>query len=695
MRLRPLFILGSSLLTAPLGGAAEAAALPTLTVVRQVSALSESEAARSYPVRLRGTLTFHDWELSFLQDASGGIFFRNIEHLVPAGTEVEIEGFTQPGRTIPIVTGPGPRGGQARIRSLGTSQWPEPVRLAAGALDQGIYDARWVSVRGVVTNVARVRDGIMLDLLSDGLLVQAAIPRWPQNWALPGYLRDQTCTVRGVVARKPVPLDGDLGPTKTVLCVPSLEMVEIAPEGLAARFDRPRQTYQKLFPSSSWDKPLVRIYGQARFARPGQGFYLFMENTANVWVQTSAPGKITPGDFVDAVGWSEIFDGRVVLTDAVFRLEKSAPPAPRLTLTVSDIESDTVGYHGAAITVEGRLVEQQRNLAEDSLVVEDRDILFLVRRPLLDGSKSLPVLERGTLLRLGGVCQTKRLPLQENMPATFAFQLWLTSATDVEVLQLPPWWTVQRVFILCGAILILGLLAAGWAALLRRQVARQTAVIGQQREREAVAEERARIARELHDSLGQELVGIALQLDSAAARITESPQQAERALDMARMMVRHSQAETKRSVEDLRAHELSSTDLPAALDELVQPLIAATGSAQISLKLEGPPRRLAGIMEHHLLRMGQEAIANAVRHAQASRIEVRVRYDEREVMLEVKDDGRGFDPSEALATAAGHFGLLGLRERANKLQGRLRIESKSGAGTLISVTVPTEGDSRK
>jgi hypothetical protein len=88
-------------------------------------------------VRLRGILTFHDWELSFLQDASGGIFFRNIEHLVPAGSEVEVEGFTQPGRTVPIVTGPGPRGGQARIRPLGTSQWPEPVRLAASAIEQG------------------------------------------------------------------------------------------------------------------------------------------------------------------------------------------------------------------------------------------------------------------------------------------------------------------------------------------------------------------------------------------------------------------------------------------------------------------------------------------------------------------------------------------------------------------------------
>jgi signal transduction histidine kinase len=298
------------------------------------------------------------------------------------------------------------------------------------------------------------------------------------------------------------------------------------------------------------------------------------------------------------------------------------------------------------------------------------------------------VLERGTLLRLGGVCQTKRLPLQENLPATFAFQLWISSAADVEVIQLPPWWTVQRVFVLCGALLVMGILSAGWVALLRRQVARQTAVIGQQRERQAVAEERTRIARELHDSLGQELVGIALQLDSAAARLTTSPVQAGQALDMARVMVRHSQAETKRSVQDLRAQDPGSIDLPSALEDVVQPLVATAGATQLHMEIVGTPRRLAGVTEHHLLRIGQEAVANAVRHAQAANLRVTLRYEAGEVGLEVVDDGRGFDTDEALAIASGHFGLLGLRERANKLQGRLRIESRPGAGTTIAVSVP-------
>jgi len=168
-----------------------------------------------------------------------------------------------------------------------------------------------------------------------------------------------------------------------------------------------------------------------------------------------------------------------------------------------------------------------------------------------------------------------------------------------------------------------------------------------------------------------------------------TPQQAEESLNMARMMIRHSQAETKRSVADLRAGELESTDLPTALEDLVQPLMATAGSTQLHLEVEGTPRRLQGVVEHHLLRIGQEAAANAVRHGHSKNITVRICYHEAEVAVEVKDDGCGFDTTEAMAVASNHFGLLGLRERANKLQGRLRIDSQLGAGTVVSVTVPT------
>ena len=81
-------------------------------------------------------------------------------------------------------------------------------------------------------------------------------------------------------------------------------------------------------------------------------------------------------------------------------------------------------------------------------------------------------------------------------------------------------------------------------------------------------------------------------------------------------------------------------------------------------------------------------MANAVRHGHAGKIDVRICYRENEVVVEVKDNGCGFDTTEAMAVASSHFGLLGLRERANKLQGRLKIDSKVGAGTVVSVTVP-------
>ena len=684
-----LLVLVAALLVQPLSRAAETPALPTLTSVRQVAELSPAEAARGYPVRLRGVITFHEptWYLNFIQDATGGIYVRNFDPAVRPGTEVEVEGFSAKGDILSIISGRD--GGQARVRSLGPGQWPQSITPAAASLSGNAYDAQWVSIRGTVTEVVRAHDGVMLDLLYDGVLVRAAIPRWPQSWALPGYLRGQQVTVRGVLARSAPTQDGDAA--KRAIYLPSQEMVDLSPAALAGLFERPRETFNRLLETEMpRDPPLVRIYGQAQFVNPGHGFFVLMDGGGSVWVQTSAPGKLAPGEFVDAVGWLERFDNRPMLTEACFRRAGPGALAAPLLWRATNVTAEPDDSHGATISVEGRLVEQQRSLNEDSLVLEDQGVIFLARL-VQPGSERLPEFEHGTLLRLTGTCVAKRLPLLENLPPTFAFQLWLTSPADVQILQRPSWWTVRRVLWLGGVILLLAVLASLWAVVLRRQVARQTAVIGSQLEREAVAQERTRIARELHDSLGQELVGITWQLDLAAARLADAPEHAQHALTVARTMIRHSQAETKRSVTDLRAAELESTDLPTALEGLLQPLVATAGSAHLHLEVQGLPQRLEGVVEHQLLRIGQEAVANAVHHAHAEKIEVRLCYRKRAVVLEVKDNGRGFDTNQALAIASGHFGLLGLRERANKLQGRLRIESQPGAGTLISVTVLVNG----
>lgn len=683
-RLLAVLLLLSGALT---GRGAEAKTLPLLTSVQQVRALNQEEGERGYPVRLRGVLTFHDWGVSYFQDATGGIFLRNLVSQIPAGTEIELEGVTElsnVGRKIAVIASK--NAGPMLVRPIGPGRWPHPIKLTAAMLTEDEYDTQWVSVSGNVKMVSRANDGVMLDLESDGVLLHVMIPRWPPTQVLPGYLRDLLVNVCGVMTRKSILPEGEADPHGSIL-MPSIETIEIAPRSVDKLFNMPDSATTNFSLLSSWETPRLKIRGQVEFVYPGRGFFIAMNNGYRMWVQTSAPGKITLGDFVNVVGWLQSCDEQRSIADALFRVEGPGTLSARVEKTASFVKTNASSSYGRTMMVEGTLVEHQAGLKEDSFMMEDQGVLFLARLPFDSGAK-LPVFERGMRLRLGGVCVSKRLPDMVNTQPTFTFQLWLNAATDVEILRRPPWWTVERVAVLCVSILFLGLLATGWAVLLRRQVARQSALIATQIERHAVAQERARIARELHDSLGQDLVGITLQLDTVALLQQEKPQQAEEVLNLARRMIRHSQAETKRSVADLRAVELDAKDFPTALEELLQPLIGAAGSAQLHLEVEGRLRRLQGVAEHHLLRIVQEAVTNAVRHGHPEKIEVKIRYQEAEVLVEVKDNGCGFDLGQARAAHANHFGLLGLQERVNKLQGRLQIESCPGAGTVITVTIP-------
>ena len=239
--------------------------------------------------------------------------------------------------------------------------------------------------------------------------------------------------------------------------------------------------------------------------------------------------------------------------------------------------------------------------------------------------------------------------------------------------------------------LALSLLAVAWAILLRCQVSRQTITIRRHLEERAVAEERARIARDLHDTFGQEMVGILMQLDAAVARLPHAPEGALRHLDVARAMIRHGQAEARRSVWNLRASELEDRDLPTALKGLVTPLAAADAKPRIELVVQGTPRRLAGLIEDHLLHISQEALTNAMKYAQAQSVKIQLSFAPAEIHLRVKDNGGGFDATNAMVATSRHWGLLGMRERAEKINGSITIDSAPGAGTQIDVTVPLDG----
>jgi signal transduction histidine kinase len=214
------------------------------------------------------------------------------------------------------------------------------------------------------------------------------------------------------------------------------------------------------------------------------------------------------------------------------------------------------------------------------------------------------------------------------------------------------------------------------------------AIIRQKLRSGAVLEERNRIARELHDTLEQELVGITMQLDLAADCFQKAPDVAQRATETARKMSRHSMIAARRSVWDLRCHLLESGDLRSALKQVAEAL-AANNHVKIDVRIAGVPTPLEARAEMNLLRIGQEAVTNAVKHGHAQNIMVELQYEPEKLRLCVTDDGRGFSPEEAALARNGHFGLLDMRERAQFLGSSLKISSTPGSGTRVEVEVPS------
>jgi signal transduction histidine kinase len=205
----------------------------------------------------------------------------------------------------------------------------------------------------------------------------------------------------------------------------------------------------------------------------------------------------------------------------------------------------------------------------------------------------------------------------------------------------------------------------------------------------AVLAERNRIAREIHDTLAQGFVGIGLQLEAVKASLVDPPETARQHLDMAGSLVAHSLAEARQTVWNLRSQSLEDGPLSKALSTLMKQL---TEGASIDSRIivSGAERRLSHRIENNILRIGQEAIINAVKHARAQKIEIELHFDARSLALRVCDDGRGFDIEKAPSANEGHFGLTGMRERAGQIGGRLQINSSSGSGTEITLTVSTD-----
>lgn len=197
-----------------------------------------------------------------------------------------------------------------------------------------------------------------------------------------------------------------------------------------------------------------------------------------------------------------------------------------------------------------------------------------------------------------------------------------------------------------------------------------------QREFEAVLRERTRIAREIHDTLMQGFAGAALQLNAISKRWRNDPDSARRQLDGVMTQIDGCLAEARHEIGELRDHSES----PAPFLERLRS--AAQGATDITVT--GHPRPLPADVERNLLRIAQEAVANALRHAQAGRIKIGLEFSPGEIRLTARDNGLGMPP----IIAEGHFGLIGMRERAESLGGRFALRTEPNRGTEIEVAIP-------
>jgi PAS domain S-box-containing protein len=208
--------------------------------------------------------------------------------------------------------------------------------------------------------------------------------------------------------------------------------------------------------------------------------------------------------------------------------------------------------------------------------------------------------------------------------------------------------------------------------------------LSQQSRQAAVAAERNRLARDIHDTLAQGFTGVIVQLEAAEDAISEGlVKEASKHMAHAGELARGSLQEARRSVRALRPQALEDKALSAAIEELLNKMTTGTG-LKATLGVQGEPVDFSPVWGENLLRIGQEVLTNSLRHASASEFKALLSFEPNEVRLILRDNGRGFDP----ASAHDGFGLLGIRERVQGMGGRLNIQSASGEGTTISIVLP-------
>jgi signal transduction histidine kinase len=664
--------------------------LTCLTNAQQVRELDPETAGKNLPIRMSGVVTYYDASLFnlFFQDATAGIFVLvapDISTTITAGQEIEVVGVSGKGDYAPIVRA-------SAIHVLGKSQLPVPRKISIDQLFTGLEDSQWIEVSGVVRSTTILDGRRYLNLAMNGQRVRTYVKDLNEPDIM--KLINTTIRLRGVCYSRynmrrqlRVPWLAVSSLADVVIEQPSPEQPKEVSIASLAQFN-----------SGGYYGNLVKISGVVTLQK-ADGTLFIQNQGSGLCVQVAQTAKLAPGDRVMVLGYSALGQYVPMLEDATVQLIGHGEPPLAIPADLETLLNAPEDFTGVLVHLNATLMNLVESAGRQTLVLQSSNSIFTANIENSHADEHFKSQKLGSEIALTGVFVAqspgKWVPgvaqsreISSNIPylPPESVQILLRSYADVAVIRQPPWWTLSRLLWTLGIMTLILLAGLMWVVVLGRRVRQQTRIIEEKVGRAGVLEERDRIAREFHDTLEQELAAITIQLDAVESQLNGSPEAVRRLLGLARNMTRRSLSEARRSVWDLRSHLLENCDLAGALTEMAAPLSAASG-VEIAIQSIGVPRKLPAVTEHNLLRVAQEALANALKHSGAKKIIVALSYESSQFQLRLHDNGSGFDLPAAGQASDGHFGLLDMRERAEKIGARFSLTSRPGHGTEILLLI--------
>lgn len=662
-----------------------------LTNAQQVRELDPETAGQNLPIDMQGVVTYYDPLLFnlFFQDSTAGIFVLvapDIHTNIVAGDEIELMGVSDKGDYAPIVKA-------SAIRVLGPGQLPVPLRASIDQLFTGSEDSQWVEVTGVVRSTASLDGRHYLNIAMDGQHIMTYVENFEESRA--EKLINTTVRLRGVCYSRYNMKRQLRVPWLAVSSMEDITVIQPAPR-------KPREisiSNLAQFNSSGVYGNFVKVSGIVTLQKPDGT--LFIENDGcGLYVQVAQSAPLRPGDHVIVSGYSALGQYVPILEDASVHIVGHGLVPPPIPTDLDTLLNTPENYDGVLVRLKASLMNFVQSHGRQTLVLQSSNSIFTATFESAAPDVRFESLRPGSELALTGVfaaqspekwvpgfAQSREVAISNapHLPPD-SIQILLRSYEDVSVVQLPPWWTLSRLLWTIGIMTLILLAGMVSMVLLGRRVRQQTRIIQEKIKRAGVLEERDRIAREFHDTLEQELAAMTIQLDAVEAQLNGPPATVRKLLEFARNMLRRSLSEARRSVWDLRSHLLENSDLATALNEITASLGLASG-VEIIAQSSGAPRKLPAVIEHNLLRVTQEALANALKHSGATKITVSLDYERASVQLRICDNGSGFDFPSPGHAGDGHFGLLDMRERAEKIGAGFSLNTRPGQGTEVVLSI--------